>query len=78
MPKPKLTDIDGIGPALAELLKAAGIRSVKALSKAKKKHIEAIEGLGPETAPAVKAEAKALRKARKKSKKKGKKKGKKK
>lgn len=45
-----LTDLDGVGPAVAERLRAGGYDSVAALSTATPEDLEAVEGIGPRLA----------------------------
>ena len=56
MPRP-LTDTPGIGPAAAELLIAAGIRTADALAAASVAEISAVKTFGPIRAAQVKAAA---------------------
>lgn len=56
MPRP-LTDTPGIGPAAAELLIAAGIKTADALAAASVAEISAVKTFGPIRAAQVKAAA---------------------
>ncbi len=59
--KPKLSDIDGIGPAMEEKLREAGIKSPVSLSKADpEKLAEEVSGLGIASATDFIAQAKKL------------------
>ena len=46
----ELTDLEGVGPAVAERLRAGGYDSVSALSTATPEDLEAVEGIGPRLA----------------------------
>ncbi|TFF96074.1 DUF4332 domain-containing protein, partial [Candidatus Thorarchaeota archaeon] len=49
--KPQLSDISGVGEALEEKLRAAGVKTVNSLSKADpKKLAEKVDGLGEKSA----------------------------
>lgn len=46
----ELTDLDGVGPAVAEHLRSGGYDSVTALSTATPEDLEAVDGIGPRLA----------------------------
>ena len=80
----ELTNISGVGPSMAETLKAKNIDSVKKLAKLKIKELTSVPGVGEITGQkmiqaakdllvADKAEKKGKKKLDKKDKKKGKK-----
>lgn len=59
--KPKLSDIPGVGPAMEEKLRDAGIKSVLSLSKMDPKKLsEKVEGVGQSSAKNFISEAKKL------------------
>ncbi len=59
--KPKLSDIPGIGPAMEDKLRDAGIRTVLSLSKMDPKKLsEKVEGVGESSAKSFISEAKKL------------------
>ncbi|MCB1736423.1 MAG: helix-hairpin-helix domain-containing protein [Gammaproteobacteria bacterium] len=59
MPRP-ITDVPGIGPAAAELLASAGIKTADALAKASVAEISAVKTFGPIRAAQVKVAATEL------------------
>jgi len=59
--KPKLSDVPGVGPAMEEKLREAGIKTVLSLSKMEpKKLAEKVEGVGEASAKSFISEAKKL------------------
>jgi large subunit ribosomal protein L32e len=59
--KPKLSDVPGVGPAMEEKLRDAGIKSVLSLSKMDPKKLsEKVEGVGESSAKNFISEAKKL------------------
>ncbi|MFW9807277.1 MAG: helix-hairpin-helix domain-containing protein, partial [Candidatus Thorarchaeota archaeon] len=59
--KPKLSDVPGIGPAVEEKLRDAGIKTVLSLSKMDAKKLsEKVEGVGESSAKSFISEAKKL------------------
>lgn len=59
--KPKLSDVPGVGPAMEEKLRDAGIKTVLSLSKMDpKKLAEKVEGVGEASAKSFVSEAKKL------------------
>jgi len=82
MAKPTLTEISGIGPAMAAELAKVGIDGVRSLASAPLEKIQAVKGFGAAKATAVREAARMLapppeEPTKKKTKKKAKKKGKK-
>ncbi len=59
MPTP-VTQISGIGPSTAELLRASGFRSAEKIASSDAKSLSAVPGFGPVRAQATIAAAKAL------------------
>ncbi len=63
MAGPQLTDIAGIGPAVAAALRAGGFKTVDAVAKATPTALIAIRGIGAAKARTVVASAKRVAKA---------------